>query len=126
MEGFILFIDVLQFVAIPIMLIQALISFVKNRANKYQWICSLSYALTFFYLASINSNSNWLFYAGWLLMLFSFFLNHIADRYKVGVNVFDSADTSKKRAKLYQITLYSIPTVILLFISLYFILPQNY
>lgn len=126
MGKFTIFMNILSLIAIPTLLIRALVLFIKDPNNKYKWINPLSYSLFFFYLLLLYFDSDWLFYAGWLSMLFSFFLDHIADKYKEGVNVFDSADTSKKRAKLYKITLYSFPTVILLLISLYFILPQNY
>ena len=59
-------------------------------------------------------------------MVFSFFIDHIANKYKKGVNVFNPSDTSKKKAILYKVTLYIFPVVILLIISLYFIIPQKY
>ena len=97
MDKFTIFMNILSLVAIPTLLIRALVSFIKDQNNKYQWIRPLSYAFLFIYFMLFNSNSDWLFYAGWLLMLFSFFLDHIADKYKEGVNVFDSTDTSKKK-----------------------------
>lgn len=118
------FIDILSSIAIIILLIRALVLFIKGQSNKYQWFNLLSYALIFFYLLLPDSDS--LFFASWLTLMYSIFLGHIADKYKEGVNVFDSKDTSKKKATLHQITLYSFPIVILFLISLYFILPKNY
>lgn len=126
MDKLIMFASFIPFVAIPILLIRALISFIKDRNNKYQWIRPLSYSFFFIYFALLNTDSNWLFYAGWLLMVFSLFLDHIADKYKIGINVFNPSDTSKKKAILYKVTLYIFPVVILLIISLYFIIPQKY
>ncbi|MER2173755.1 MAG: hypothetical protein ABS911_03675 [Carnobacterium sp.] len=126
MGKFTLFMNILSLIAIPILLIRALVFFIKDPNNKYKWINPLSYSLFFFYLLLLYFDSDWLFYAGWLSMVFSFFLDHIADTFKEGINVFDSTDISKKKTKLYQITLYSFPIVILFLISLYFIFPQNY
>ncbi|WP_035052951.1 hypothetical protein [Carnobacterium pleistocenium] len=119
------FIDVLSLIAIPILLIWALISFIKYKNNKPEWINPLGNALMFAWILFADFDSNWIFYSGLLSLFFSLFLYHIVKKYKMGLNMFNPADTSKKTAKLYQITLYSFPIMILLLISLYFILPQK-